>query len=142
MLELSATQDELREHVARFAGTEIEPNARVWDEGEAFPRSIFSKLGELGWLGVGIGEAFGGSGGGPVERCILIEELARASAAVTLGVYVHAVLASGALAVVAGPDLAHRHLPPLLAGERIGAWAYAEPGGRCRRPPGAPARPS
>lgn len=127
MLELSATQAELRDHVARFAAAEIEPNARAWDEAESFPAGIIRTLGTLGWLGIGVDERLGGSGGGPIERCILIEELARASAAVTLGVYVHTALAAGALAVVADASLARRHLSPLLSGERIGAWAYAEP---------------
>ncbi len=125
--ELTSTQSELREHVARFAATEVEPHARAWDEAEAFPGTMFRTLGNLGWLGIGIDEGLGGSGGGPVERCILVEELARASAAVALSVYVHTVLAAGALAVVADPELARRHLPALLAGERVGAWAYAEP---------------
>ena len=127
MLDLTETQRAFRDHVVRYAATEIEPHARVWDEQERFPEPVIGALGELGWLGVGIDESLGGSGGGPVERCILFEALARASCAVTLGVYVHCVLAAGALAIVAAPELARRHLRPLLAGERIGAWAYAEP---------------
>lgn len=127
MLELTDSQRAFRDQVARFAASEIEPYSREWDEREVFPDHIIATLGELGWLGIGIDETLGGSGGGPVERCILFEELSRASAGVTLGVYVHMVLAAGALAIVATPELARRYLPSLLSGERIGAWAYAEP---------------
>lgn len=116
-----------RAEVRRFATAEIAPHAAAWDDAETFPRHLLPALGRLGWLGVGIDESLGGSGGGPLERCVLFEELARASAGVALGVYVHCVLAAGVLAAVAAPDLAARRLPALLGGERAGAWAYAEP---------------
>lgn len=128
MAELTAAQSEFREHVARFASREIAPHARTWDvEDERYPRHVLSGLGELGWLGVGFSEAGGGAGGGPVERCILIEELARASAGVALGVYVHSALAASALAQVGSDELASEFLSRLLSGELVGAWAYAEP---------------
>lgn len=127
MFTLTETQAELQAAVERFAAAEIAPRVRDWDAAEEFPRHLFPLLGELGWLGIGFDEGIGGSGGGPVERCILVEGLARASAGVALGIYVHMVLAAGALAAVAGPDLAGRLLPALLSGEMCGAWAYAEP---------------
>lgn len=127
MLELDPAQRALQAEFERFAAREIAPHARRWDEEERFPRAILRTLGELGWLGIGIAAELGGSGGGPIERALLLEELARASAAVALGVYVHSVLAAGALAAVASPALGHEFLPPLLRGERVGAWAYAEP---------------
>ncbi|MCC7078895.1 MAG: acyl-CoA dehydrogenase family protein [Acidimicrobiia bacterium] len=127
MIELNETQAELQGAVARFAATEIEPHARKWDEAEEFPQHLFPALGELGWLGIGFDPAVGGSGGGPVERCILVEELARASAGVALGLYVHMVLATNALVKVADTPLAVSLAPALLRGELRGAWAYAEP---------------
>jgi alkylation response protein AidB-like acyl-CoA dehydrogenase len=124
---LSGEQERFRAEVARFAAREIAPHAAAWDDAERFPRHLLPQLGALGWLGVGLPEEIGGSGGGPVERCLLFEELARASAGVALGVYVHAVLAAGALATVTAKELAREQLPALLSGERAGAWAYAEP---------------
>lgn len=127
MSELGAEQEAFRAEVARFAATEIAPHASRWDAEDRYPTELFARLGSLGWLGVGFPEEHGGSGGGPVERCILIEELARASAGVALGVYVHVALAAAALADVAAPALREQHLPRLLAGQATGAWAYAEP---------------
>lgn len=127
MFEPDEAQRALRAAVERYATREIAPYARQWDEAERFPRAVFEALGELGWLGVGIPEELGGAGGSAIERALLLEELARASAAVALGVYVHSVLAAGALATLAAPSLTGEELPPLLRGERIGAWAYAEP---------------
>jgi len=126
--ELNDSQEAFRAEVARFAAERIAPHATAWDREDRYPRELFGELGRLGWLGVGFDEAVGGSGGGPVERCLLVEGLARASAGVALGVYVHTALASGALADVAGAALRDRFLPRLLAGEITGAWAYAEPG--------------
>lgn len=123
----TAEQAAFRAEVARFAAAEIAPHADAWDAAKTFPVGMLRALGGLGWLGIDVPTETGGSGGGPVERCILFEELSRASAAVTLGVYVHTALAAGALAGVAAPGPARAHLPGLLAGERIGAWAYAEP---------------
>lgn len=127
MCDLDAAQQALRAEVERFAAREVAPYAHQWDEAERFPREVFGALGQLGWLGVGIPEELGGSGGGAVERALVFEELARASAAVALGAYVHSVLAAGALATLAAPALVRAELPALLRGERIGAWAYAEP---------------
>lgn len=128
MPELTDTQEAFRDEVARFAAEEIAPHATAWDLEDRYPRELFTHLGKLGWLGVGFDETAGGSGGGPVERCLLIEGLARASSGVALGIYVHTALAAGALADVASPELRDRFLPRLLTGELTGAWAYAEPG--------------
>jgi len=125
--ELTEAQEAFRAEVARFAAEEIAPHATAWDAEDRYPTELFGRLGALGWLGVGYPEEVGGSGGGPVERCLLIEGLARASAGVALGIYVHTALAAGALAEIADQPLRDRLLPGLLAGELTGAWAYAEP---------------
>jgi alkylation response protein AidB-like acyl-CoA dehydrogenase len=125
--ELSEVQAQLQSEVRRFAESEIAPHATAWDEEDAYPQHLFAALGKLGWLGIGFDEALGGSGGGPVERCILLEELTRASAGAALGIYVHTALAAAALAEVASAELAGSLLPPLLRGDLSGAWAYAEP---------------
>ncbi|MCP3910964.1 MAG: hypothetical protein GY713_08440 [Actinomycetia bacterium] len=130
MSELTAEQEEFRSQVARFVAAEITPNATAWDRVDhesSYPMHLFGQLGDLGWLGVGFDSSVGGSGGGPIERCILFEELARGSAGVALGIYVHTSLAAAALATVAEADLAERFLSRLLTGQITGAWAYAEP---------------
>ncbi|MCP3990968.1 MAG: acyl-CoA/acyl-ACP dehydrogenase [Actinomycetia bacterium] len=130
MSEPTPEQVEFRSQVARFVESEITPNATAWDRDPAdhsYPMHLFGQLGELGWLGVGFDESLGGSGGGPIERCIMFEELARGSAGAALGIYVHTSLAAAGLGAVANPALIERFVPPLLAGTLTGAWAYAEP---------------
>ncbi|MCP4968941.1 MAG: hypothetical protein GY926_27400 [bacterium] len=130
MYEPSAEHDEFRSQVSRFVETEITPHATTWDRDDSihpYPMHLFGQLGELGWLGVGFDESIGGSGGGPLERCIMFEELARGSAGTALGIYVHTSLATAALTTVANTSLRDQFVPSLLAGELTGAWAYAEP---------------
>lgn len=126
MLEFAPEQNEFRAQVARFVKAEIAPKAQAWSREDRFPREIPLKLGELGWLSVGFDPAFGGAGGA-VERSILIEELAKGSPGVALGVYVHSALAAAALAQIGSRALAQRFVPEMLAGRCLSAWAYAEP---------------
>ncbi len=127
MSEPTTEQQVFRADVARLAAQEVAPWLSEWERTGRYPLSLFPRMGSLGWLGVGIAEELGGSGGGPVERCILFEELSRVSAGVALGIYVHAVLAGSALALIAGEELRGDLLPGLIAGTSTAAWAYAEP---------------
>jgi len=125
--EFTDEQRVFRAEVERFAESEIIPNVREWEEVKSYPLELFRRLGSFGWLGIGVPEEFGGSGGGAIERSILFEELSRASAGVALGIYVHAVLGGGALRIVASEELRDAYLSGILSGETISAWAYAEP---------------
>ncbi|MFV1969707.1 MAG: acyl-CoA dehydrogenase family protein [Acidimicrobiia bacterium] len=127
MLEFTDDQRAFQSEVARFTASEIEPHVREWEESKTYPLDLFPRLGALGWLGIGVPEELGGSGGGPIERSILFEELSKASAGVALGIYVNAVLGGGALGMVASDRLRDACLPGILSGDTIAAWAYAEP---------------
>lgn len=127
MPEFTGDQRAFQSEVARFVTSEIEPHLRKWEESKTYPLDLFPRLGGLGWLGIGVPEELGGSGGGPIERSILFEELSKASAGVALGIYVDAILVGGALGIVASDELRDTYLPGILSGETIAAWAYAEP---------------
>lgn len=117
-----------RNSVREFTEREIIPHATRWDREERFPRELFKRTGGLGWLGTAFPEKFGGSGGGSVHYALLCSELARGSAGVTLGLYVHTALASAAVFHLGSDEQRRRFLPAALAGERIGCWAFAEAG--------------
>lgn len=118
----------LQETVRAFAEKEIVPHAAAWDRAGRYPRELFPRLGELGWLGTAFPEDVGGSGGGSSLYALLCRELARGSAGVALGMYVHTALACGAIHHLGTDEQRLRLLPPALRGERIGCWAYAEAG--------------
>lgn len=117
-----------RDSVRRFVASEISPNAARWEREGRYPKELFPRLGALGWLGAAYPEEAGGSGGGSVLYAIFCAELARGSAGVALGVYVHTALACGALHHLGSAEQRARVLPAALRGERIGCWAYAEAG--------------
>lgn len=119
---------QFRDSVRTFVEKEIQPKAGEWDLAERYPRDLFSTFGELGWLGVAFPEDFGGSGGGSVLYALLCSELARGSAAIALGMYVHTALASAAILHLGNEQQKRELLPNAMSGKDIGCWAYAEPG--------------
>ncbi len=125
---LTPDQIQFRDSVRAFVDKEIMPNATRWDMAERYPVELFAKFGELGWLGTAVPEEVGGSGGGAVHYALLCAELARGSAAIALGFYVHTALACAGLVHLANDEQRERFLPAALKGEKIGCWAYAEPG--------------
>src|SRR5687768_10979171 len=76
---LSPEQEEFRRTVARFVDAEVAPVARGLDEAGEFPRALFRRLGEQGYLGLRYPEAVGGGDADFVTYCLFAEELARGS---------------------------------------------------------------
>jgi alkylation response protein AidB-like acyl-CoA dehydrogenase len=125
---LSSEEARFRDSVRAFVDKEITPHATRWDMEERYPRELFRKLGDLGWLGASFPEDVGGSGGGSALYALLCAELARGSAAIALGLYVHSALACAAIFHLGDAGHRSRYLPDALAGKRIGCWGYAEAG--------------
>lgn len=125
---LTDEQRELRRAVREFSAKEIAPIAAECDAAERFPKHLFRKLGELGYLGLGYPQEFGGSGGSNLDTTILWEELAYGSAGIALGFYVHTAMACRALEHFGSDTIQQDWLIPALRGERIGGWAFAEAG--------------
>lgn len=108
-----------------FAAAELAPRAAAAEEAGAFPREVFRRLGELGFLGMPYPEAVGG-GGQPYEVYLqALEELGGAWASVGVGVSVH-VMSCYPLATWGSAEQRERWLPELLAGDLLGAYALSE----------------
>jgi alkylation response protein AidB-like acyl-CoA dehydrogenase len=125
---LTLEQVQFTESVRKFVDAEIIPRATAWDLEQTYPKDLLRRFGDLGWLGVSVPEVYGGTGGGSVLYALLCAELARGSAGIALGFYVHTALASSALVHLADETQRKRWLPGAISGEKIGCWAYAEPG--------------
>lgn len=125
---LADDEAQLQEAVRSFTAREIAPHAAEWDRAGRYPRELLRRLGDLGWLGITFPEEVGGSGGGSVLYALTCRELARGSAGVALGMYVHTALACAAVRHLGSVEQRGRILPAALRGERIGCWAYAEAG--------------
>lgn len=126
--ELDEQHKLIRNTVRDFAKTHIEPHAEEWDEKEEFPRELFSKLGDLGIMGVTIPEKYGGAGLDYVSYAIAIEELARYDGSAALTVASHNSLGSGHIYLAGNEAQKEKYLPKLARGEELAAWGLTEPG--------------
>ena len=88
-LDLGESLTLLRETVQRFAADEIKPRAASIDRDNEFPMDLWQKMGDLGLLGITVGEPYGGSDMGYLAQVIAIEEISRASASVGLSYGAH-----------------------------------------------------
>jgi alkylation response protein AidB-like acyl-CoA dehydrogenase len=123
---LSDEQQLLKKTVRDFAETELRPHLREWDEKQEFPRAVFTKLGELGLMGVTWPAEFGGSALGTVDWTIVLEELARVDAGVALSVAAHNSLCSGHIYLAGSEAQRRKYLTPLARGEKVGCWGLTE----------------
>jgi len=121
---------ELRETVRRFVVNEIAPHVDEWEDARLFPRELFGRCGELGFLGLKFPEEYGGQGGGFLHDAIWVEELSRrgASGGVAAGLNAHASIAMPPIFKFGDEWQKQRWLVPGIRGEKIGALGITEPG--------------
>ncbi|MGK5741066.1 acyl-CoA dehydrogenase family protein [Micromonospora sp. URMC 103] len=126
-LHLSAEQAAVRQLAAEFVDREVRPHAAEWDRREAVDPTVVGKLGALGFLGLTIPEADGGSGGDHLSYCLVLEELGRGDSAVRGIVSVSLGLVAKAIAAYGSAEQRARWLPPLCSGAALGCFGLTEP---------------
>ncbi|WP_067835784.1 acyl-CoA dehydrogenase family protein [Nocardia lijiangensis] len=127
MFVLSDTHREIRALAADFVDSEITPHARDWDRVESVDLSIVQRLGELGFLGLGIAEEFGGTEVDMLSYVLVCEELGRGDSAVRGIVSVSLGLVTKSIAAHGTDEQKRRWLPELTAGRALGCFALTEP---------------
>ncbi len=122
-------ENRLVQHSARsFAEAEILPHIRRWDEEGGYPRDLFARMGELGFLGAPVPERYGGGGMDYLSFALLCEELERADTAFRVVQSVHVGLNSLALLQWGTEEQRQRWLVPQAKGERLATFGLTEPG--------------
>ena len=124
---LTETDVALQRTVREFALRELAPGARERDASESFSRALYGRLGALGLTGLGIAAERGGVGGGLVQTCIAVEELARQDPSASLWLLVSLSLTAVAIERYGTAEQRARYVPPLARGEAVGAFGYTEP---------------
>ena len=127
--DFSDDQKQLRDTARKYLAEKCPPKAvrAVLDGGAAYDKALWSGLAEMGFLGVAIPEAYGGTGAGHLELCVLAEEMGRALAPVPFSSTVY--LAAEALMLAGSEAQKQKWLPKIAAGEAIGTLALFEGSG-------------
>jgi acyl-CoA dehydrogenase len=117
-----------RARAREFAEREVRPRAASIDRDDRIPDEVVRGLSESGFLGLGLPEAWGGSGGDTRSTVAVLEELARASAAVAVLVAVHLSVCASPILTWGTDEQKERFLRPLARGDGVGAFALTEAG--------------
>jgi isovaleryl-CoA dehydrogenase len=126
--DLGETVDLLRDTVRSFSEDEIAPRANLIEQNNDFPNDLWTKLGNIGVLGITVEEEYGGAGMGYLEHVVALEEISRASAAVGLSYSAHSNLCVNQLRLNGNEEQKKNFLPKLISGEKVGALAMSETG--------------
>lgn len=126
--QLSDEQTAVRNLARDFAEGEIRPVVMEFDESQEFPAELFSKMAELGFLGIMVPPEYGGSGLGALDAALIVEEIARVDPSVALGVAAHNGLCTGHILKFGSEELKQEYIPRLATGQVMGAWGLTEPG--------------
>lgn len=124
--ELSEELIAVRDLARDFAEKEIAPTAAKDDKEHAFRKDLIKKMGELGFYGSVIPEAYGGSGLGFLAMVLITEEVARVHSAMRVAINMQMGPAL-ALLEFGTEEQKQRWIPPLVQGETIGCFAITEP---------------
>ena len=124
---LSDEHKMLRDAARDFAQKEIAPIAAEFDESGEFPHATIRKMGELGFMGIEIPEAYGGAGMDALAYVLALEEICKVDAShgvimsVNNSLYCHGILKFGT------EEQKQKFITPIATGKGVGAYSLTEP---------------
>jgi isovaleryl-CoA dehydrogenase len=122
--EQRAFVETIRDFARRECGTREQRDALTDNGREPHNQKMYERIADLGWLGVAIDEAYGGSGGGATDMCLLCEEFARGQ--IPMGFFPVSMITAGAVDRFGSDALKHELLSGIVHG-RVEAIAMSEP---------------
>ncbi|HKJ35686.1 MAG TPA: acyl-CoA dehydrogenase family protein [Solirubrobacterales bacterium] len=126
-LELTDEQRLISATAREFADGYIAPRVREFDRAQRFDAELASRLGEMGYLGAPVAEAYGGRGLDHVSYALIVEQIERASSAARTVVSVQTSLVAGSIEQWGTEEQKRRWLPRLCSGESLGCFGLTEP---------------
>ena len=123
------TEDQLAiQNAARdFARSEITPGAAARDASGEFAKDLMKQLGDMGFLGMVVPEAYGGAGVDFLSYILALEQIAYADAAIAVAMSVNNSVACGPILAFGTEAQKQKYLKPLASGEVIGGFMLTEP---------------
>lgn len=121
----SPEQLAIKEVVADFAKSEIEPLIPRMEHEKRTPRDLIQKMKKMDFYGLQYPEEYGGAGLSSVEYVIMLEELAKVYCSIAGHIAVNN-LCAGTINDFGTESQKREYLPQLLAGDAIGSFAFTE----------------
>ncbi len=119
--------EQLRDSIRRFVIKELQPHAEEWEE-TTFPDWVFTRMGELGFLGLDKPEQYGGQGGDYYTALVLSEEMAHSrSGGLAMGVAVQTDMALPPILAFGTEEQKQQWAAPAIAGQKILCIGITEP---------------
>ena len=124
--EAREARDSIIQTLRDFCEAEIRPHVMRWDEAQEFPRDVFRKLGELGFLGVLFPEEYGGAALSYMDYAAIVEEVSCVDPSIALALAAHNSLGSNHLFQFGTEAQRRKYMPKLTSGELLAAWGLTE----------------
>jgi butyryl-CoA dehydrogenase len=125
--ELSEEHRLVQRTVREWATARLLPLAAEMDRSSRYPPELIRELGDLGLMGVFIPEVYGGGGMDMISYCIVMEEIARADAAISAVLSVNNSLVCSPILAFGDDRQKRQYLPDLARGRKIGCYCLTEP---------------
>jgi alkylation response protein AidB-like acyl-CoA dehydrogenase len=125
--ELTEENRIFQEAIRDFAQKEIAPLVDEAEEKNAFPKQLFKKMGEQGFLCPRYPMELGGGGGDKITECIMMEELNKVNAGIAASLMAQSGLCTQPIYRFGSEEQKQRLLIPAIKGEKIGAFGLTEP---------------
>jgi isovaleryl-CoA dehydrogenase len=126
--DLGEEVEAIRDTVHSWAQDRVKPMAAHVDQSNEFPAELWKEMGDLGLLGITVPEEYGGAELSYLAHTIVVEEIARASASVSLSYGAHSNLCVNQIKLNGTHEQKQKYLPGLISGDHVGALAMSEAG--------------
>ena len=124
---LSKEQKDIKKAAGEFARGEFQPElTQECELNHRFPREIYKKAGELGFIGLDYPEEVGGGGMGVMENVLVIEEFCKADSGMGMAIHL-AYLPAKIVKIFGTPTQQKKFLTPLVKGDWVSAVSFTEP---------------
>jgi butyryl-CoA dehydrogenase len=117
----------IRDLARDFAANEIAPKAEHYDKAKEFPYEIMAKMADLGFMGLPVPEAYGGTGADTLTYALAVEEISRGDASVGITMAAHTSLGTMPFLMFGSEAQKQAYVPKLASGEQLWSFGLTEP---------------